>query len=82
MDMLGLQKAFHAVNHDSLLYKLKAIGFGTDSLLWVKPHLTDRVQSVDVGRTLSDAKGDKWFTGGTPQFWGHCLFMPSVPGSG
>jgi hypothetical protein len=26
------------------------------SLLWVKPHLTDRVQSVDVGRTLSDAK--------------------------
>lgn len=53
--MLDLQKAFDTVNHNILLYKLRAIGFApTPYYGW--SYLIDRVQRVDVGWTLSDAK--------------------------
>ncbi len=53
MVMLDLQKAFDTVDHNILLYKLKAVGFDKNSLRWVQSYLDDRCQRVDIKGTLS-----------------------------
>ncbi len=53
MVMLDLQKAFDTVDHNILLYKLKAVGFDKNSLRWVKSYLDDRCQRVDIKGILS-----------------------------
>lgn len=54
--MLDLQKAFDTVDHNILLCKLKAIGFDSLSLDWMRSYLSHREQSVDVNGTLSDIR--------------------------
>lgn len=54
MVMLDLQKAFDTIDHEILIYKLKAIGFDKNSLKWVQSYLKDRKQQVDIKGTLSN----------------------------
>ena len=53
MAMLDLQKAFDTVNHSVLLQKLKAIGFDSTSLGWMKSYLEGREQVVDINGSMS-----------------------------
>ena len=53
MVLLDLQKAFDTVNHNILLFKLKAMGFGSASLRWMRSYLGGRKQVVEVNGTLS-----------------------------
>ena len=53
MVMLDLQKAFDTVNHHILLNKLRAIGFDSLSVKWVRSYLEGRKQMVEVNGTLS-----------------------------
>ncbi|KAJ3587836.1 hypothetical protein NHX12_011431 [Muraenolepis orangiensis] len=53
MVMLDLQKAFNTVNHSILLNKLRAIGFDSLSVNWVRSYLEGREQVVEVNGTLS-----------------------------
>lgn len=56
MAMLDLQKAFDTVDHQILLYKLKAVGFNKEALKWIQSYLSGRVQMVDEGGTLPKPK--------------------------
>ena len=56
MVVLDLQKAFDTVNHDILLYKLKAVGVNQMALQWFSSYLTGRNQVVDINGTASSAK--------------------------
>ena len=51
--MLDLQKVFDTVNHSILLNKLRAIGFDSTSLNWMKSYLEGREQVVDLNGTMS-----------------------------
>ena len=53
MVMLDLQKAFDTVNHSILIDKLKALGFDSTSLSWMRSYLEGREQVVEVNGTLS-----------------------------
>ena len=53
--MLDLQKAFDTVDHEILLYKLKAIGMDHKCIKWMSSYLTNRKQLVDVDGTLSSS---------------------------
>ena len=55
MVMLDLQKAFDTVNHHILLNKLRAIGFDSSSVNWVRSYLEGREQVVEVNGTLSSS---------------------------
>ena len=51
--MLDLQKAFDTVNHSVLIGKLKAMGFDSTSVSWMRSYLEEREQVVEVNGTLS-----------------------------
>lgn len=53
MVLLDLQKAFDTVNHNILLYKLKAMGFNNLSLRWMESYLRGRKQVVDINGSIS-----------------------------
>ena len=53
MVMLDLQKAFDTVQHDILLQKLRALGFDSASVQWIRSYLENRLQMVDINGTLS-----------------------------
>ena len=55
MVMLDLQKAFDTVNHSILLSKLRAIGFDSTAIKWMKSYLEGREQVVDINGTLSSS---------------------------
>ena len=53
--MLDLQKAFDTVNHSILLSELRAIGFDSTSMNWLKSYLEGREQVVDINGTMSSS---------------------------
>lgn len=56
MVLLDLQKAFDTVDHQILLYKLRAIGFKTMAVEWLNSYLSGRYQRVAFNGTLSNAR--------------------------
>ena len=64
MVMLDLQKAFDTVNHDILLFKLKALGFKDNVIKWTRSYLPGREQMVTVNGMKSDSDS---ITCGVPQ---------------
>ena len=54
MVLLDLQKAFDTVNHEILLYKLKACGMNDKSVKWFSSYLSHRKQVVDINGTFSE----------------------------
>lgn len=61
---IDLSKAFDTVNHNVLLYKLKAFGICENSLLWFKSYLCNRKQCVGWNGILSKSQN---ITIGIPQ---------------
>ena len=55
MVLLHLQKAFHTVNNDILLFKLRALGFKDDVSKWISSFKTCKEQVVIVNGMESDA---------------------------
>ena len=51
---MHLSKALHTLNHDSLIAKLGAYGFETDTLRCMKSYLTNRKQRLIVNKTFSE----------------------------
>ena len=72
--MLDLQKAFDTVNHDILLFKLKALGFKYEIIKWMSSYLTGREQIVNVNGIESEPVE---LTCGVPQWsiLGRVLFL-------
>ena len=54
MVFLDLSKAFDTLDHDIMLRKLYSLGFSDSAVLWFKPYLTNRSQSVIVNGVVSD----------------------------
>ena len=50
---IDLSKTFDTLNHDLLIARLGANGFGTDALSYIKSYLTNRKQRVRVNKTFS-----------------------------
>ena len=61
---VDLSKVFDTLNHDLLIAKLKAYGFETDALRYMKSYLTNRKQRVRVNKTFSEWER---ITTGVPQ---------------
>ena len=61
---LDFQKAFDAVPHKRLLYKLESLGISGSLLKWLENFLTNRRQRVVLNRTFSDWKS---VSSGIPQ---------------
>ena len=61
---MDLSKAFDTLNHDLLIAKLGAYGFGTDALRYMRSYLTNRHQRVRINSSYSS-----WgtITTGVPQ---------------
>ena len=57
INYLDFSKAFDLVDHSLLLRKIKAKGFRGELLLWLKSFLSNRIQRVRVGQTLSRVAG-------------------------
>ena len=53
MIMLDLQKAFDTVNHNILFGKLELMGIR--SIPWFKSYLSDRSQTVSIGKCSSNS---------------------------
>ena len=53
---LDLKKAFDTVSHRLLIDKLKKCGISGIELNWFKSYLSNRMQSVKIGSSLSDLK--------------------------
>ena len=51
---LDFRKAFDTVPHERLLRKLEAYGINGYVISWIREFLSDRIQAVKVGDTLSD----------------------------
>ena len=71
---LDFAKAFNSVSHPKLLHKLRGYGITGDLLLWITAFLSDRLESVVVGNSISEYCH---VTSGTPQgsILGPCLFL-------
>ncbi|MCG7869794.1 MAG: hypothetical protein JAY74_25915 [Candidatus Thiodiazotropha taylori] len=54
--MVDFRKAFDLVDHDILLQKLALYKCNSNSLLWFKSYLTQRIQQVSIKNTKSDSK--------------------------
>ena len=52
--MMDLSKAFDCMNHELLIAKLNAYGFGKDSLNIINSYLSNRWQRVKVNSSFSD----------------------------
>ena len=50
---MDLSKAFDTLDHDLLIAKLHAYGFGEDTLRFIKSYLYDRWQRVKVNTSYS-----------------------------
>ena len=61
---MDLSKAFDTLNHDILIYKLKAYGLSETALKLIQSYLTNRKQYVEINNTQS-TKND--ITVGVPQ---------------
>ena len=73
MVLLDLHKAFDTVDHSILLQKLEALGLQQTDIDWFQSYLSNRLQSVEVGGTLSSAST---VTCGFPQ---GSIFAPPHP---
>ena len=64
MVLMDLSKAFDCISHELLIAKLRAYGFGNDSLRLIFDYLTPRKQRVRINSTYSS-----WLevTSGVPQ---------------
>ena len=62
--LTDLSKAFDCLNHELLIAKLNAYGFGIDSCKFILDYLRNRKQQTKVGNTFSKWKCTKW---GVPQ---------------
>ena len=54
MILIGLQKAFDTINHETLLKKLEAIGFSDKCMRWFWSYLCERIFFIELENQLSD----------------------------
>jgi hypothetical protein len=54
--IFDLSAAFDTLDHKILARKLTSLNFSDQSLIWINSFLENRVQQVQVGRTLSLAR--------------------------
>ena len=52
--IMNLSKAFDSLNHELLLPKLKAYGLDSNSVLFMKSHLTNRLQRSKINNSFSE----------------------------
>ena len=52
--LIDLQKAFDTIDHEILLYKLKAIRLSKGTLQWFRSYLSERIFLVNIESKLSD----------------------------
>ena len=62
--LTDLSKAFDCLNHELLIAKLEAYGFGIKACKFILDYLSNRRQRTKVGNTLSEWKITQW---GVPQ---------------
>ena len=51
---MDFSKALDTLNHDLLIAKLRAYGFETDALRYMKSYLTNKKQRVRVNKRFSE----------------------------
>ena len=54
--IMDLSKAFHTLNHNLLLCKLKAYGFNKNALTFIQNYFTNRHQRAKVGDNFSKSQ--------------------------
>ena len=53
--LIDLQKAFDTINHDTLISKMKHLGFSKEATLWFKSYLSNRKFKVHINKTFSES---------------------------
>ena len=53
--MVDYQKAFDMVDHQLLLSKLDIYGFNSKAIAWTKSYLSDRMQCVELSKTVKSS---------------------------